>query len=465
MSLATRFDPHGFRQELAAMWRLAVPVVTVQVGMMLMGVVDSMMVGRVSATALAGAALGNVYFFAVAIFGVGTLMALDPVIAQAVGARDDVAVARGLQRGLVLAVLLGVPASLLMLPGEPILRLARQPEEFAPLAAAYAAVQVFGVLPFYLFVVLRQTLQALHRVRPVVITIVAANLANVGLNWAFIFGHLGLPPMGLVGSSWATVISRWLMALGLLAIAWRELRPRLVPWRPETLAARPLVRMLALGAPIGAQHQLEFGIFGVVGLLMGWLGAEAMAGHQIALNLASITFMVPLGVSGAAAVLVGHAVGRGDQAEARRAALAGLLLGVGFMAASAAVMVAAPWPLARLYTADAAVLSIAIVLLPLAGLFQVFDGTQVVSIGILRGTGDTRTPMIVNVVGFWLVGLPISAWLGLLTDLGPRGLWWGLVVGLAAVALILLVRVRRRLAGEIGRVLIDEHPSGAAAPT
>ncbi len=446
------------------MLRLAVPVVTVQVGLMAMGVVDTLMVGRVSAEALAAVALGNVYFFAVAIFGVGVLLALDPVVAQAVGAGDQLGVTRGLQRGIVLAVLLAVPASLLLLPVEPLLRLLRQPAEVVPVAAGYAMVQIAGVLPFYLFVALRQPLQAMHRTAPIVAIILLANLANVGLNWAFIFGHLGLPAMGAVGSSWATAISRWLMAVGLLAAGWTHLRQHLRPWRPEAFHLSPLARMLTLGAPIGAQHQLEFGIFGVVGLMMGSIGAVAMAGHQVALNLASFTFMVPMGVAGAAAVLVGNAVGRNDLLEARRAAGAGLVIGLTFMAVSAGTMIGAPHLFARAYTNKSDVAAVAVSLIPLAGVFQVFDGLQVVSMGILRGLADTRAPMVINLVGFWLVGLPISAWLGLGTDLGPRGLWWGLVVGLAAVALILVARVRSRLAGQVARVAIDAPVAGVRVP-
>jgi MATE family multidrug resistance protein len=335
------------------------------------------------------------------------------------------------------------------------LRLLHQQREVIPGAAGYALVQVAGILPFYLFIALRQTLQAMHRTTPVVAVIVLANLANAGLNWVLVFGHLGFPAMGAIGSSWATALSRWLMALGLLAFGWRDLKPRIMRWAPEVFHLRPLGRLLALGTPIGIQNQLEFGIFGVVGLLMGSIGVTAIAGHQVALSLAAFTFMVPLGVSGAAAVLVGNAVGRNDPGEARRAAAAGLVIGLVFMALSTAAMVAAPEVIARAYTNQAEVITVAVSLIPLAGIFQVFDGLQVVSIGILRGLADTRAPMIINVVGFWLVGLPISAWLGLKTELGPRGLWWGLVAGLAAVALILLARVRVRFAGAITRVAIE----------
>ncbi len=443
------------------MLRLALPMVAVQVGLMAMGVMDTVMVGRVSAVQLAAAALGNVYFFAAAIFGQGVLMALDPVIAQAVGARDLPAVRRGLQRGLLLAAFITVPVSLALLPAAPILAVLRQPADVAPVAAGYAVVSIAGVLPFYVFIVFRQTLQAMHRVAPIVGVIIVANLGNVGLNWVLIFGHAGFPALGTVGAAWATAISRWLMAAGLLAAGWRHLAPHLAPWNAAALAWRPLVRMAGIGAPIGVQHQLEFGIFGAVGVLMGWLGPVAQAGHQVALNLASLTFMVPLGVSAAAAVLVGNAVGRGDEPEARRAAAAALVVGIGFMAVSGGAMIAVPEVFARLYTDQPEVMVIAAMLIPVAGLFQVFDGIQVISIGILRGVADTRTPMVVAMVGFWLVGLPISAWLGLRTDLGPRGLWWGLAAGLAAVAVILLVRVRLRLSRRLERVVVESPVTAA----
>lgn len=439
------------------MARLSIPLVFSQIGIMAMSVVDTVMVGRVSATALGAVALGNVYMFAACSFGMGTLMALDPVVAQAVGARDHLGITRGLQRGLILALALAIPSSLVLLPAAPVLRLLHQQPEVVPQAAGYSMVQATAILPFYLFIALRQTLQAMHRTTGVVVIVVLANLANVWFNWVFVFGHFGAPPMGAVGSSWATALSRWLMVLGLLAMGWRHLRPHLTHWPAESFHVRPLWRMLSLGAPIGVQNQLEFGIFGVVGLLMGSIGVTAIAGHQVALNLAALTFMVPLGVSGAAAVLVGNAVGREDAAEARRAAVAGLVIGLAFMTLSTAAMVSQPELIARLYSDQPAVIAFAAALIPLAGLFQVFDGLQVVSIGILRGLADTRGPMIINVVGFWLVGLPICIWLGFRTPLGARGLWWGLVVGLAAVALILLARVRNRFAGEIRRLHIEDR--------
>ena len=210
-----------------------------------------------------------------------------------------------------------------------------------------------------------------------------------------------------------------------------------------------------LGAPIGIQLQLELGAFGVIALLMGTLGTVAMAAHQVAINLASLTFMVPLGVSAAAAVRVGHAVGREDGPGARRAAAAAVLCGVGFMALTALLFIGFPHALASIYTLDREVVVLAAALIPIAGVFQVFDGLQVVSAGILRGIGDTRIPMLINVLGFWLFGMPVSIGLGFGVGLGPEGLWWGFVVALAALASLLLLRVGRRLSRPVARILVD----------
>lgn len=424
---------------------------------MSMGVVDTIMVGRVSPADLAAVALGNLYFFGVAIFGMGVLFALDPVISQAVGADDRVAVARGVQRGLVLALALTVLASLLLLPAGPVLTALRQPPDVVPKAAGYALASIAGVLPFYAFSVLRQSLQAMSRVAPILWTVLLANVVNVFFNWLFIYGNWGFPAMGAVGSGWASSVSRWIMTFLLLGLGWPLLAYTVRPLRKEALAPGPLKRFLALGAPVGIQHVLEFGVFGAAGLLMGLVGTVAMASHQVALNLASLTFMVPLGVAQAGAVLVGQAVGRGDPPQARRAAGSALLLGAGFMTVTAAIFLAFPEPLARIYTADLVVVTLAAALLPIAGVFQVFDGIQVVALGVLRGVGDTRAPMVINLVGFWGVGLPLSAYLGFRTEWGPRGIWMGLAAGIGAVALLLLARVRHRFGRDLRRLVMEEE--------
>lgn len=452
-NLVTRAMPTA--SERQALLRLALPVVLVQVGVMLMGVVDTIMVGHLSAKALAGVALGNLYFFGCAVLGMGALMGLDPVVSQALGARDHDAMARAVQRGLVLAVLFSIPVTLVLLTGESGLRAMGQPPEVVPLAGAYTRWSAPGVLPFYLFVVLRQSLQAMRQVRPILICIVAGNLINLFLNWVLIYGHLGAPALGITGSAISTTIGRWALPAILLLLAWRELGPALRPLQRAALETAPLGRMLKLGLPIGVQTALEFTAFGAVGLMMGRLGTVPVAAHQVAINLASLTFMVPLGVGQAAAVLVGHAIGAGDASGARRAARAALVFGVGFMAITSVIFLGFPGLLARCYTSDLATIALASALLPVAGVFQLFDGMQAVAAGILRGAGDTRIPMVINLGGFWIFGIPLSLALGFRTSLGPVGLWWGLAAALAVVALILFARARKLLRGTVRRVSVE----------
>ncbi len=444
------------RREVRGVLTLALPVVAVQVGMMAMGVVDTVMVGHFAARDLAAVALGNLYFFTGVVFPMGVLMSLDPVVSQAVGAGDHPAVARALQRGALLALALGVPGALFLLPGDLMLSLLRQPPEVIPVAAGYARAAMAGVFPFLAFIVLRQTLQAMGRVAPLVTIIVLANLVNLLLNWILIYGRLGFPALGAVGSGWASSASRWVMFLGLAALAWPLLGEYATPVRRDALLLKPLGRMVRLGSPIGIQFTLEYGAFGATGLFMGLLGTVPMAGHQVALNLASLTFMVPLGISQATAVLVGQGVGREDPPGARRAAGAGLLLGMAFMATTAVLFLSLPGPLARIYSGDAAVVALAVTLIPLAGVFQVFDGLQVVASGVLRGVGDTRSPMLLNLLGFWCIGMPVGLWMGFREGMGPRGLWWGLVMGLATVGVLLLFRVRTRMGRDLPRIIIDE---------
>jgi MATE family multidrug resistance protein len=434
------------------MAQLAAPVVLVQVGLMAMGVADTIMVGRVSAVALAAAALGNLYFMNVTFFGMGTLMALDPLVSQALGARDHSSVARSVQRALVLALGLSAITSVVLAAAEPAFVTLRQPREVIPDATRYVWITILSVIPYFVFIVLRQSLQAMHRVAPIVITIVGANLCNVFFNWVFIYGNLGSPALGVPGAAWATSLSRWVMALALLAVAWRDLRTYLSPVRRDALGFHAVSRVFRLGAPIGLQMTLEVSAFGMIGLLMGMLGAPELAAHQIAINLAATTFMVPLGVGAAAAVRVGRAVGAHDGTGARRAATVALALGVGFMALAAIAFIAVPQPLAQIFTADSGVVGIAALLIPIAGIFQVFDGVQAVAAGVLRGIGDTRAPLVVNLFGFWLLGVPISVYLGFFTGARAAGLWWGFVAGLGAVAVFLLLRIRVRMRRDLLRI-------------
>jgi MATE family multidrug resistance protein len=265
--------------------------------------------------------------------------------------------------------------------------------------------------------------------------------------------------MGAKGAAIAATLTRWLMAITLIATGWRDLAPRLTRWSRAAFGVRALARMVAIGAPIGGQLALEIGVFGLISVIMGRIGTTALAGHQVAITIASLTYMVPLGISGAAAALVGDAVGAGDAERARRSAVIALASGAGFMLLSGITLATLPRALATLYTDQPQVSALAARLIVIAAVFQVFDGLQVVAMGVLRGTGDTRVPMLANLVGYWGIGLPLSLWLAFRRGWGPAGMWWGMAVALLAVAAFLVTRVRHRMAGPLARVRIEEVPA------
>jgi MATE family multidrug resistance protein len=336
-----------------------------------------------------------------------------------------------------------------------------QPRVIVAVAAPYLRTIVPTIYAFCLFSLARLTLQSHGQMRPIVITIVLSNVVNVVLGILLVFGGWGVPRLGPIGAGIATLIARWVSSAALLAAAWPELRSLFV-WRRAATAWAPIWRLVRLGAPAGATMVLEFGVFAVVGLVMGNLGPVAAAGHQVALNIASLTFMVPLGIGTAGSVMVGRAIGAGLAETARRTAVAGRAARVHLFTSIAFTLL--PHLIASTYTNDAAIVALAATLIPIAGVFQVFDGLQVVSIGLLRGSGDTRTPMLVNLVGYWVVGLPLSLWLGRGLGWGPAGLWWGLVAGLAIVGLVLAWRVRVRLGGRLERVRMSDATTARPAP-
>jgi MATE family multidrug resistance protein len=439
------------RQELSAAARLAAPVALVQLGSMLMGVVDAMMLGRVSAQALAAGALGNISTFPLLIFGSGTLAALDPLVAQAYGAGDRKTIGAHLQGGVVLALALTIPLGLLIGNVRPALRLLGQPEAIIGDAAAFARGLIWGLPAFLLFFAFRQTLQAMSIVRPTAIAIVLGNLINLAGNWILIFGHLGFPALGVPGSAYATSLSRWAM---LAWLVWATHKTLGITWRDVTREAVDLahhLRLLRIGVPIGLHQSVEIFFFATLALLVGQMGVVALASHQIAINLASLSFMIPVGIGGAAATRVGNAIGRQDMPGARRAAVICLALGAAVAVGCALLFALFPEQLARLYTRDPEVIAMAALLLPIGAVFQVFDSVQTVGGGILRGAADTTFPAALAFLGFWLLGLPAGWYLAFEAGHGVSGLWWGMTVGLAAVSLLLVGRIALRFRGTISR--------------
>jgi MATE family multidrug resistance protein len=431
-----------WRRELSALTKLAIPVVLSELGWMAQGVVDTIMVGRLGPDSIGAVALGNALFYPPSLFGIGLLLGLDTVVAQAYGRKDFDDCHRWLAQGIYLAIAV-TPILMLIVLGASfgLMPFGITPEVAVP-AASYVRVLLWSILPLLIYGASRRYLQGVGQVRVVTVTYIGANLINWGGNWALIYGHLGFPAMGVRGAALSTVIARIMMAASLLGFAWRYERKRGHPlfrhWAgPQLDRLRKLIR---LGLPAAGQITLEVGAWNTATLAAGWLTPIALATHQIAINYASVTYMIPLGISAATAVSVGHAVGAGDQARARRAGWLALGLGTAFMLFAGIVFFIAPTPLIMLYTHDPRVLAVGPSLLGIAAAFQIFDGVLTICTGALRGLGETRAPMFANFVGYWILGLPLGLILCFILKWGIYGMWIGLTLSLIVISSTLLYR-------------------------
>jgi multidrug resistance protein, MATE family len=431
-----------WKRELAALAKLAIPVVLSELGWMAQGVVDTIMVGRLGPAAIGAVAVGNAVFYTPSLFGIGLLLGLDTVVSHAYGRKDYDDCHRWLAQGIYLALAISPILMILIWIGSfGFARFGITPEVAGP-AASYLRVLLWSLLPLLIYGAARRYLQGVGQVRVITLTYVGANLVNWGGNWALIYGHLGFPAMGVRGSALSTVFARILMAASMLGFAWRYERKRGHPlfhhWAaPQVERIQQLIR---LGLPAAIQITLEVGAWNVATLSAGFLNPIALATHQIALNYASVTYMVPLGISAAAAVSVGHALGAGDKARARRAGWLATGLGSGFMLLAGIAFFIVPRPLIELYTHDPQVLAVGPSLLWIAAAFQIFDGVQTVCTGALRGLGETRAPMLANFVGYWILGLPLGLILCFVLKWGIYGMWIGLTLALVVISSILLYR-------------------------
>ncbi len=448
----------AFRRELGPMLRVAAPLALAEVGWMAMGLVDTVMVGHLpnAAVPLSAAALAQVLYNTLA-FGVGgVLLGLDTTVAQAHGADDYPQANRWIWQGVLLAMAISAilmtafalaPMALRHLPAERIIF-----DQAMPTLEALS----MGTLPLMIGFALRRYLQAFNHGRIIAASLVSANLVNLFFDWLLIFGHdfhfaglhAGWSPLGVVGSGIATALARLyqtVFALVALLVLNRRYRYGLLDGgmranlRPHWASLR---RLLALGLPSGATILVEIAIFAVVTSLIATLGPVALAGHEIALNCISFTFMVPLGISAAASVRVGQAIGRGSAREAKAAGWAAIALGVSVMLLSAAVFLSVPHGLAASFTHDDPVIAAAVPLLLVAAIFQFFDGLQITAIGALRGAGDTRSGLIAHLCSYWLLGLPLGIFLGFHRHMGARGLWIGLCASLIVTGIAMLLRWR-----------------------
>jgi MATE family multidrug resistance protein len=428
------------------MLRMAAPLAMAELGWMAMGVVDTIMAGPLGAAAVGAGSLGSMLFYPIAICGTGLLLGMDTLVSQSHGAEDPADCRRTLVNGAWMGIGLSPLLAVAILALVPLMRAAgtnpRVMLDFAPYLRALA----WSIPPLLFYTAFRRYLQAVDVVKPVTFALVSANVVNFAGNWALMYGHWGAPRMGLEGSGFATSLARLYMAAVLGAAIVRHERKSgnllfRMPWRPDPARVR---RLIALGLPAAGQIAFEGAVFGIVTVLAARLDAASLAAHAVAISVISTTYMVPLGISSAATVRVGQALGRKDREGAAAAGWTALLLSGAFMGAAGTVLWIAPRAIVRIFIGDTAVIGVGAVLLRIAAVFQLFDGFQVTATGALRGLGDTRTPMLAHLAGYWAIGLPVSYVLCFPLGWGARGIWVGLSAALILIGVGLVAAWQRR---------------------
>ena len=451
-----------WRREARIVTRLATPVALTQVSSMLLWTIDFVMVGRIGVEAINAVSLGRLWVMGTAMVAVGLLFGIDPIATQAHGARDRERLGDVLLHGSAMALLASVPLALAWLATEPVLLAFGQDPATVAVAARYVAVQIPALPFFLLFMLLRQYLQARGIVRPAMWIAFGSIAVNAGANAVLIFGLFGAPRLGAVGAGVATALTEVAMLVALVVAVRRHRLQRgaRTVLDPRKVSPRRLAEIAVLGAPVAIQIALEYWAFALSSLWAGRLGAVQLAAHSIVLNLASVAFMVPLGISSGATTRVGNRIGAGDRRGATRSAWVAFALGGGTMLGFALLFVLGRGAIPPLFTADAAVIAATAGLLPIVAAFELFDGLQVVGCGILRGMGRMRPAAIANLVGYYALGLPLGWWLGRPERLGLPGIWWGLALGLFVVALSLVAWVRWR--GPESVVALVSRPRAAS---
>ncbi|MEW6057682.1 MAG: MATE family efflux transporter [Bdellovibrionota bacterium] len=433
--------------EIVSLMKLALPVATAHLAHMSMQIVDTMFVGRVSAEAIGAVSVGNAVFAVFMVMGIGLSLGLDFIISHAFGAGKQDECNRSLIQSIYLCTFVSIPGIGVMYLASGLFEWFGIEPQVAILAKGYLRILSWSLWLVLMFNAFRQYLQAMGVANAVMVIMVLANVLNIAANWVFVFGKLGFPALGVEGSGLATLLSRVFMLLAILAyVARRDKKYSLGLLATSMEFSRTrMMRIVELGLPAMGQVMLEVGVFALATLLAGKLGSTVLAAHQIALHIASLTFMVGMGVSAAAAVRIGSALGHGNQDQAIKTGWTAVVCVALLMGVFAILMFALREPLMGLFTSDPLVIEAGKGLLILAAFFQLFDGTQVVGAGILRGIGETRASMFANLVGHWFVGLPLGIGLCFGLGLGAQGLWIGLSTGLIFVSLALMMVWRKKV--------------------
>ncbi|MDG5768170.1 MATE family efflux transporter [Balneolales bacterium ANBcel1] len=440
MSLRTEFQ-----NESRLTLGLGIPLVGAQLAQVSMSFVDTVMAGNYHPDDLASVAIGSSFFMPLFTIAVGILMALSPIIAQLFGSRRLGLIGKKVRQGLWLSLFLSVPAILVLNNLGPVMNLLGFTPEVISITSGYLFALSWGIPAIFAFMVLRFFNEALGATRPALYVTLIGLAFNILGNYTLIYGRFGFPELGAVGTGWATALVFWVMFLVMLSYtAGRKTFRRFQLFRQIRLPERRHIgEILRIGTPIGISMGMETSMFAMVALLMGSLGTTIVAAHQVAINIASVTFMIPLGLSMAITVRVGQLRGRNQPAKARFAGFTGIILCTLIMSLAALIMISFPKQIVGIYTGDPEVIEMASMLLIMAAVFQISDGLQVGGSGALRGLKDTRVPMIVNLAAYWGIGIPLGYFLGMILDWGPRGLWMGLIAGLTVAAILHNIRFHR----------------------
>ncbi|MDH5366729.1 MAG: MATE family efflux transporter [Cyclobacteriaceae bacterium] len=432
----------GYTDHFKKNYLLAYPVMLSQLGHVMVGVADNMMVGRLGAIPLAAASLGNAVFFMLLTFGIGVSYAITPLVAAADGEGNKGKIIQVFKHGLVINGITGVILFTIILLGGQGLHYMNQPIKVVEQAIPYLTIITFSILPLMFFQTFKQFAEGLSNTKQAMYITLTSNVINVVLNYIFIYGKLGFPAMGLLGAGYATLISRIIMAIAMGMYIYRN--PRFASYRQGFqfggYVNKMFRKMLNLGIPSGMQFSFEVSAFAGAAIMIGWISAEALAAHQIAINLAAISYMMASGLSAAATIRVGNQLGRKNIVILRRAAFSIYMMVLIFMSVWAVIFFMGRYFLPSLYIDDIAVIEQASILVIIAGLFQLSDGVQVVSLGALRGLSDVKVPTWLTFIAYWGLGLPIGYYLGFVVNWGAEGIWYGLLIGLSAVGISLFFR-------------------------
>ncbi|MBN1299856.1 MAG: MATE family efflux transporter [Melioribacteraceae bacterium] len=436
-----------YKQHISETIKLAIPVSIGFLGHVMLGVVDSLMIGKIGASYLAASALVNSVLFLILVLGIGMTVAMTPLTAIANGSGNHeecgVILRQGLLTNIVFAVLLAVAVYYIA----DLLKFMEQPEEVVELASSYMKILSFSIIPFLVFQTYRQFIEGLENTRPAMYINIIANFVNAFGNWVLIYGNLGMPRLELDGAGYASLTTRVFIAV---AMAYYVIKsPKYSRYDPslrfKSINYKMIKKIINIGLPTGMQMFFEVGAFSFAAIMIGWIGTDYLAAHQIAISLASITFMIILGIASAATIRVGNYLGKKDFVELNKASNSSLLIAVIVMASFGVIFIALNNFLPTLFIQDPEVTEIASVLLIFAAFFQIFDGTQATGLGILRGMTDVKNPMITAFIAYWIVGIPLAYFLGVNLDYKANGVWFSLSLGLVLAALFFTYRIRKNI--------------------